>query len=45
MFPDSVSLNQDNGLMVGMTLAHETGHRLVDLPYMGIFDDVVVYNN
>ena len=25
-FPSSVSICEDNGLMVGKTLAHETGH-------------------
>jgi len=27
-FPNSASVGQDNGLMLGMTLAHETGHSL-----------------
>jgi len=27
-FPNSASIGQDNGLMLGMTLAHETGHSL-----------------
>ncbi|XP_032220130.2 A disintegrin and metalloproteinase with thrombospondin motifs 6 isoform X2 [Nematostella vectensis] len=27
-FPSSASVNQDNGLMLGMTLAHETGHSM-----------------
>lgn len=26
-FPNSASVGQDNGLMLGITLAHETGHR------------------
>lgn len=30
-FPNSASVNQDNGLMLGMTLAHETGHWSVQL--------------
>ena len=28
-FPNSVSICEDNGLMVGKTLAHETGHSWV----------------
>lgn len=28
IFPNSASIGQDNGLMLGMTLAHETGHSL-----------------
>ena len=26
-FPNSASVGQDKGLMLGITLAHETGHR------------------
>lgn len=28
IFPNSASIGEDNGLMLGMTLAHETGHTL-----------------
>ncbi|XP_029182362.2 A disintegrin and metalloproteinase with thrombospondin motifs 6-like [Acropora millepora] len=28
IFPNSASVSQDNGLMLGITLAHETGHSL-----------------
>ena len=37
-FPNSACVGQDNGLMLGMTLAHETGHRWVGNLFKFLFE-------